>query len=163
MQKRRSHRAALIAGIAAAILFLGGVSSNLIASDLQPVLQPYRRWIWLTFALALVVTVTIAIVDARRKNYSSTSNAAERIDHSVTTMTTRIGNASAERSVAIGGDNSGPVVTGDNNVVDKFAGDKVARDKIVHIHQSPDPAASTPTGSTRYRRRLLTLPAAKMS
>ena len=64
MQKRSSHRASLIAGIVAAVIFVGGIASDLIASDLQRILQPYRLWVWLTIIVALVVAVATAIAEA---------------------------------------------------------------------------------------------------
>ena len=45
LQKRPSYRASVIAGIVAAVLFVGAVASNWIANDLQQVLEPYRRWV----------------------------------------------------------------------------------------------------------------------
>ena len=67
MQKRSSHRASLISGIVAVIVFVGAIAGNLIASDLQPVLlKHYRPWVWLTGAIALVVAVVTAIVEVRR-------------------------------------------------------------------------------------------------
>jgi hypothetical protein len=50
----------------AAILFVGAVTGNLIASYLQTALNPYQRWVWLIFAIAFVVTVVVAIVEARQ-------------------------------------------------------------------------------------------------
>jgi len=74
LQKRLSHPASLIAGIVATILFVGAVASNLIASDLEPILQNYRRWVWGTFAISLVVAVVTAIVEARRRTHPSDSD-----------------------------------------------------------------------------------------
>jgi len=108
---------------------MGAVASNLVANDLQETLKPYRRWVWLMFAIALVVAVATAIIEARRRNPSPIS--------SVPTQETRNVKASAERSVAIGGkvENS-TLVTGNENVVGgKFDGDLVGRDKIINIQQ----------------------------
>jgi hypothetical protein len=41
----------------AAILFVGAVASNLIASYLETTLKPYSRWVWIMFAIALIVAV----------------------------------------------------------------------------------------------------------
>src|SRR5215216_1982499 len=113
LQKRPSHRASLIAGIVAAILFVGAIASNLIASDLQPLLlQHYRRWVWLTVAIALVVAVATAIVEVRRRSHWSGSDAP---DSTV--------DANAERSVAFGGDvDRSTIVTGDKNFVGNEVG-----------------------------------------
>ena len=110
MQNPPSRRAWLIPGLVAAILFIGAVASNLIASDLETTLKPYRRWVWLMFAIALIVAVATAIVEARRRERPPVSNpAAEK---------TRIVNASGERSIAIDDkvENS-PIVTGNQNVL----------------------------------------------
>ena len=80
MQNPPSRRAWLIPGLVAAILFIGAVASNLIASDLETTLKPYRRWVWLMFAIALIVAVATAIVEARRRERPPVSNpAAERL------------------------------------------------------------------------------------
>ena len=134
MQKRPSHRASLTAGIVAAIVFVGAVASNLIASDLQPVLlQYYRPWVWLTGAIALVVAVVTAIVEVRRRMHSSNSDAPG------STV-----NANAKRSVAVGGNvNSSTIVTGDKNFVgNEVDGDNVGRDKIINIHLTSSSAAA---------------------
>ena len=122
----------LIPGLVAAILFAGGVASNLVANDLERIIGPYGRWaVWVVFAIALVVAVVVAIVDARRRDHSAT---AEKI---------RSVNASGERSVAIGGKvERSTIVTGSKNVVDSKAdGDIVARDKII-INQAASPTVN---------------------
>jgi len=146
LQKRPTRRPWLIPGMLAATFFIGGLATNLIASYLEKTLEGYRIWVWSFFGVAFIATVVTAIVDAIRRNHSSDSNARGSTGHSETVKATRIVKASAQRSAAIGGDQNGTVVTGDNNVVDKFDGDTVARDKIVHIHHSPDSAVSTLTG-----------------
>ncbi len=134
MQKHRLYWASLIAGIVAAIAFVGAVAGNLIASDLQPILQPYRRWVWLTGAIALVVAVATAIAEVRRRSVPSGSDMPDSI------------NAYAKRSVAVAGNvNNSPIVTGDKNVVgNEIDGDNVGRDKIINIHQTATSAAATP-------------------
>jgi hypothetical protein len=46
LQKSSSRRPWLIPALIAAILFIGGVASNLIASDLEKNLKPYRHWVF---------------------------------------------------------------------------------------------------------------------
>ena len=135
LQKRTSHRASLTAGIVAAIVFVGAVASNLIASDLQPILlQHYRPWVWLTGSIALVVAVVTAIIEVRRRTHSSNSDAP------VSTVT-----ANAKRNAAVGGDvNSSTIVTGNKNLVgNEIDGDNVGRDKIINIHPPSSSTAST--------------------
>ena len=126
LPKHLSRQALLIAGIGAALVFLGGVASNLVASDLQTMLKPYRVWVWVICAIAFVVTVVSAIVAARRR------------DDSATAETTRNVNARGKRNAAIGGNVKGStIVTGDDNVISgSDEGDFVARDKHIHIHQT---------------------------
>ncbi len=81
------------------ILFVGGLASNLLASDLQPILQPYRRWVWLTFVIALVVAVATAIVEARSRTHSSGSEAPNSTNHSATAEAIRIVNTNAETQI----------------------------------------------------------------
>ena len=113
MHNPPSRRAWLIPGLVAAILFVGAVASNLIASYLETTVKPYSRWVWIMFAIALVVAVATAIVEARRRDRPPVSNAAA--------ATTRIVNASGERSVAVG---------------DKVDGDANFRDKITCIRST---------------------------
>jgi tetratricopeptide (TPR) repeat protein len=146
LQKPLSHRASLIAGIVAAILFVGAVASNVIASDLQTILQPYRRWVWVTFAIALVVAVVIAIVEARRRIHSSGSNSPASTDPSATAQATRIVNANAKRSAAFGGDVSGMIVTGDKNLIgNEVGGDNVGGNKIININSTSSSGVGTLT------------------
>jgi tetratricopeptide (TPR) repeat protein len=134
LQKHRSHRASLIAGVVAAIIFVGGIASDLIASDLQPILQPYRRWVWLTIVVALLVAVATAIIEVRRGAHSSGSNAPGGTGPSTAVEVTHI-NANANRSAAVDGDVNGAIVTGDKNFVgNKADGDNIGRDKIINIH-----------------------------
>ena len=111
----------------AAVIFVGGIASDLIASDLQPILQPYRRWVWLTIAVALVVVVITAITEARRRAHSSGADAPGNTD----------------RSATVAGDvNSSTIVTGDKNFVgNEVGGDSVGRDKIINIHPTSSSAA----------------------
>lgn len=52
---------ATVAALSAAVLFLGGVAANLIATDLDATLKPYRVWVWVVFIIALVITVVVAV------------------------------------------------------------------------------------------------------
>ncbi|HEX5602018.1 MAG TPA: hypothetical protein VFX63_05680, partial [Pyrinomonadaceae bacterium] len=71
-----SRRPWLIPGLVAVILFIGAVASNLIASDLETSLKPYRLWVWLMFAIAFLVAVATAIFEARRKDHPPVPDAA---------------------------------------------------------------------------------------
>lgn len=68
MQNSRTLWASLIAGLVAAVLFIGGVAGNLLANDLQIPLAHYRPLIWATCGIAFVVAVVTAIVAVRRNN-----------------------------------------------------------------------------------------------
>jgi tetratricopeptide (TPR) repeat protein len=139
LQNPLSRRTWVIPGLVAAILFVGAVASNLVASDLQTTLKPYRSWVWLTCAVSLIFTVAAAIVEARRRDHSSVSNAEEVTDHPEKVGTR---NAIGERSVAVNGNVEGStMIPGNRNVVgSKIDGDMVARDKVTYtINQ----AAST--------------------
>ena len=114
------------------VIFVGAVASNLIASDLQPILlQHYRFWVWLAGAIALLVAIATAIVEVRRRTHSDALGGTV--------------NANAERSAAFANVNRSTIVTGDKNFVgNKVDGDNVGRDKII-IHQSSSSAAATVT------------------
>jgi tetratricopeptide (TPR) repeat protein len=136
LQKRPSHRASLIAGSVAAIVFVGAVAGNLIVSDLQPILERYRGWVWSTVAIAFVVAVATAIVEARRRTHSSGSDA---LGNTV--------NANAKGGSAFAGDVTGStIVTGNQNFVgNEVDGDSVGRDKITNIYSTATSAAATLT------------------
>jgi hypothetical protein len=74
-RKRQPPRAWLIPAIVAAILFIGGVSGNLIANYVQTSLDPYRRWVWITFGVALIVAIAVAIRESLRAMHSPASSA----------------------------------------------------------------------------------------
>ncbi|HKU77035.1 MAG TPA: tetratricopeptide repeat protein, partial [Pyrinomonadaceae bacterium] len=80
----------LIPAILAAIFFVGGVSSNLVASDLEIILKPYRVWVWSFFAIALIATVVTAIVETRRMSHLSGSNEPDTSQSSAKEETGRI-------------------------------------------------------------------------
>jgi tetratricopeptide (TPR) repeat protein len=58
-------RSWLIPGVAAGVLFIGGVASNLVASDLEQKIAPYRPWVYGVCGLALLVSITLAIRESR--------------------------------------------------------------------------------------------------
>ncbi len=64
----------LIPALIALVLFLGGVASNWVASDLQATIQPYRRWVWLSGAIALAIAVVTATIEALRRDRSLVPN-----------------------------------------------------------------------------------------
>src|SRR5215210_8105945 len=69
----RQHRSRvrwIIPAIIAALLFLGGVAGNLVATDLDPVSKPYRVWVWIFFFVALAVTVFVAVREYNRQDES---------------------------------------------------------------------------------------------
>src|ERR1043166_3652006 len=55
---------AVIAALVAALLFIGSVASNLVATDLDQTLKPYRVWVWVAFFVALMVAVVVAVKQA---------------------------------------------------------------------------------------------------
>lgn len=57
----------VIPAIVALLAFVGGVARNLVASDLAPVLKPYRPVVWVVFGVALITAVGAAIYDAQKR------------------------------------------------------------------------------------------------
>lgn len=78
-RKRQTPRTWLIPAIVAAILFIGAVASNLIANYIQPRVEPYRPWVWVSFVLALIVAVAFAIREALRAANPAASNEAAKL------------------------------------------------------------------------------------
>jgi tetratricopeptide (TPR) repeat protein len=141
-RQTRKQRSWFIPACIAAVLFIGGVASNLVASDLEEALKPYRIGVWLVCAVAFVAAVIAAI----RERSQSDPPEPSTTDSANLTQT-------GHRNVAAN-DLNAPVVTGDRNVVatqtqgdvvggDKVEGDKVARDKIVHHHYATASAANS--------------------
>lgn len=58
---------AIIAALSAAVLFVGGVAANLIATDLDVTLRPYRVWAWVVFIIAFVVSIVIAVSQIQKQ------------------------------------------------------------------------------------------------
>lgn len=50
-----------------ALLFLGGVAGNLVATDLDPVRKQYQFWVWGFFFLTLIIAVFVAVRDFNRQ------------------------------------------------------------------------------------------------
>ncbi|HKX32796.1 MAG TPA: tetratricopeptide repeat protein [Blastocatellia bacterium] len=66
----KQRRTWLIPGLIAAVSFIGGVASNLLASDLEEALKPYRNWVWLLCTVAFIIAVVAAIRDHLQINAS---------------------------------------------------------------------------------------------
>lgn len=61
------RRTWLIPALFAAILFLGGVATELVAADLQRLIAPYKVWVWVLFFVTLAVAVGAAIWEVRQE------------------------------------------------------------------------------------------------
>jgi len=75
--ERKPPRTWLVPAIVAAILFIGGVTSNLVAAYVQTSLDPYRRWVSLGFGIAFIVAIATAIKETRRPTHSEASSGAK--------------------------------------------------------------------------------------
>lgn len=69
-RQRRPRLRWVIPAAIAALLFLGGVAGNLVASDLDPVRKQYRGLVWAFFFVALAIAVVIAIRDSNKQDKS---------------------------------------------------------------------------------------------
>ncbi|MDT5296718.1 MAG: hypothetical protein QOJ76_3598 [Acidobacteriota bacterium] len=58
----------ILAALGAVLLFMGSVAANLVATDLDPILKPYRFWVWGVLIGALIVTVVIAVKQVSKPN-----------------------------------------------------------------------------------------------
>lgn len=65
-QQSRPHLTLLIVAGVAALLFASNIASNLVATDLDPVLKPFRIWVYAVCGVALVVTVALTIHQKRK-------------------------------------------------------------------------------------------------
>ena len=65
MSTTKQRRSWLIPALVASFAFLGGVASDLVAADLQALLEPYRIWVWTLCGVALLVAIGAAIWDQR--------------------------------------------------------------------------------------------------
>ena len=89
----------IIPAVVAIAAGIGGVASNLVATDLETTVGPYRWVVWSVFALSGVIAVAAALRESKatrppRTNFTTT-----------------------DRSVNVEGDVSGIVTTGDSNTV----------------------------------------------
>lgn len=124
MKKSLFRHLWLIPGVLAAVIFVGAVAGNMVATDLDDFRKAHPVLMWSVFAIALIVTVVTAIIEAHRRT------------HSATAETTRTINSNT------GDVNNSTIVTGYKNFVgNEIDGDNVGRDKIINIH--PPPLSST--------------------
>lgn len=101
---QKPRRVWLMPAIIAFVVIVIEVAGNLVATDLDSVLKPYRTVVWLIFGIAALVAVAAAIGEARRKPEPSTLNAPAPVV--------------PKRNVSVGGDVKGStIITGDGNVV----------------------------------------------
>ena len=66
MSATKQRRSWLIPALVAIFAFLGGVASDLVAADLQLLLEPYQVWVWTLFGVALLVAIGAAIWDQQQ-------------------------------------------------------------------------------------------------
>lgn len=110
-----------IFGAFAVLSFIGGIASNILANYVSPWFDNHKWVIWLACGVAIIVAI-VAVVWEKGGDVEpeSPSSAVQ---------------ASGNRAVAISGDNSGAIITGDGNVIGAgIQGDVVARDKVTNIH-----------------------------
>lgn len=99
----KQRRLWLMPAIIAFVTIVIGVVGNLVATDLDSILKPYRTVVWVIFGIAALVAVAAAIWEARRTPEPSTSNAPAPIVQ--------------KRNVTVGGDvKDSTIITGDGNV-----------------------------------------------
>ncbi|MCI0423971.1 MAG: tetratricopeptide repeat protein, partial [Acidobacteria bacterium] len=77
---RRRRR--LVPAVIAAVAFIGGVVSNVIATEIQDKVKPYQRWVWVIFLVAFAVV----IIDAIRGARSSKDSAQETLNSDGSTL-----------------------------------------------------------------------------
>jgi tetratricopeptide (TPR) repeat protein len=75
-QEGRSYFTLLIIAGAAALLFLSNIATNLIATDLDLTLRPFRPWVYGICVVAFLVTVALAIHQKRRDDAARASGGA---------------------------------------------------------------------------------------
>ena len=66
--KYMSHRTLFISALVALIAFIGGVVSNLVATDLEILVKPYRTVVWVIFGISLLTAVIVAIKETRQNH-----------------------------------------------------------------------------------------------
>ena len=127
MRKRLSHQAWFISAIIAAILFTGAVASNLIANYLQTSLEPYRRWVWVSFGITLLVAIGAAVKEVRERHHSIDDGARS------------INIARGDGSLLIDGEaNANKIVSGNDNLLGESV--RIGRDYFGRVDiQITDP------------------------
>ena len=125
MPKAAFHKSRLavsaIFGAFAAFSFIGGIASNILANYVSPWFDHHKWVVWLVCVVAIIVAVAVVVW--------------EKADGARPEATSSSVQASGDRAVAVGGDASGPIATGDGNVVGAGSQrDVVGRDKITNIH-----------------------------
>ncbi|MGH9755920.1 MAG: tetratricopeptide repeat protein, partial [Blastocatellia bacterium] len=133
MPKATFHKSRLavsaIFGAFAVLSFIGGIASNIVANYVSPWFDQHKWVIWLACGVAFIVAVAVVVW--------------EKADGAEPDAMSSPVQASGNRSVAVGGNASGPIITGDGNVVG--AGSQVevvGRDKITNIHHHHQAAAT---------------------
>ena len=118
----KPRRGWLIPAIIAAVSFLGGAATEILGDHLREILSPYRKWVWIVFALAFITAIVVAIKESRKDKDAPPSNQDS---------------STIERNVSAGQDiKNSRVITGDQNPTDTH-GDVVYGTKIEqHVHQS---------------------------
>ena len=102
-QPPRARSPWLIPAMIALVAFIGGVASNLVATDLETILPSYRFIVWGVFAIAMIIAIAAAIWEARKTPGQPTSETSAT--------------SAQNRSVAVGGDVKGStIITGDRNI-----------------------------------------------
>lgn len=101
---QRPRRVWLMPAIIAIVAVIIAVTGNLVANDLDPILEPYRKIVWVIFGIAALVAIAAAIWEARRTSESPPSSEPTPV--------------SQTRNVSVSGDVKGnTIITGDQNVV----------------------------------------------
>ena len=103
---RKPRRSWLLPAIVAFITFIGGVASNLVASDLEGILPSYRIVVWGIFGLSLIITVVVSISEARNNSQQKKNEETNK-------------NPDNSRTITVDGNiNRSTIITGDNNIAD---------------------------------------------
>lgn len=69
-RKHRPRLRLIVPAVVSMLLFLGGVAGNLVATDLDPVRNQYRVWVWAFFFVALAITVVVAVREYNKQDKS---------------------------------------------------------------------------------------------
>jgi tetratricopeptide (TPR) repeat protein len=68
----------------AAISFVGGIASNLVANAVDQTFRPYIRWVTVLLAIAFVVSILAAVREARRARQSPSDDQPDLLHTTVT-------------------------------------------------------------------------------